>query len=110
MRLKKFNEMFDPMGSWNPKQLEKEELDILHKIVNELQKNRELMGITYNHNCVKFFLEGLRSEINLPFISISLIDNNKNLSIVKEEFDITDTLGIYSISEVDKVISLILKI
>ena len=100
--------MFDTMGSWNPNQLEKEEVDILHKIVNELQKNRELIGITYNHNYVKFFLEGLREEKNLPFISISLID--KNLSIVKEEFNITDTLGIYSISEVDKVISLILKI
>ena len=27
MKLKKFNEMFDPMGSWNPKQLDNKLID-----------------------------------------------------------------------------------
>jgi hypothetical protein len=54
MKLKKFNEMFDPMGTWNPKQLDnqsepKEETSVTEEEIKEELKKR-LKDLYHNVN------------------------------------------------------------
>ena len=108
MKIKKFNEMFDPMGSWNPNQLKKEiknSKEVLEDIINELKDKFDLEDVKFlnvlGDDCVHF-------NYKVPF-SINILDRGKTIQAFVEIDGITDSLGSYNIDESDEVVSMIVR-
>ena len=96
MKLKKFNEMFDPMGSWDPKQLDNKSTEgtTREEVKDELIKRMKIhKSLNYGDNAEiraeqllnihKVWLERVLSSKNsinnLDSIVTSLIKSEENL-------------------------------
>jgi len=100
MRLKKFNEMFDPMGSWDPRQLDNTEKQVSGKIeelISQLPEGVKVENST-DKNCQLIVNYGPSEQGYRNFLfHVSIVDGD--YMVIYEipgengESTITDNLG-----------------
>lgn len=95
MRIKKFNEMFDPMGSWDPSQLdntEKQVSGLIDKLIEQLPEGVKVES-SGDKDCQLIVNYGPSEQGYRNFLfNISIVDGSY-VVIYEAENGITDNLG-----------------
>ena len=94
MKIKKFNEMFDPMGSWNPSQLNdpNDTKETLQDIISAIkEEGYDINPVRYSDNTASFyFVTEYRIEVKDGSINVEQFTITQHTPILIAKFRVTD--------------------